>query len=100
MNTDGIVSILVGVLRVHTLGDRSKCIGEASVLLHLSALLSGELAVAGDVLERLVDVYVAGCLIEQRAAGIELGLHTRKHVVHSGEVYYLLAKLGTLLGIR
>ena len=75
MDADGIVGVLVGILGVHTLGNGSERVGQTGVLLHLCTLFGGELALTGNVLERLVDVYIACCLIEQRTTGVELGLH-------------------------
>ena len=75
MNLNGIVGILVGILGVHTLCQRCEGIGKAGVFLLLGALLGSELALAGDVVESLVDIHIACCLIENGATGIELGLH-------------------------
>ena len=96
---DGIVSILVGILRVHTLGQRREGIGQAGVLLEFLTLLGSELAVTLNVFECFVDVDVTSRLIQERTTGIQLGLHRSQHIIDSGEVDDLLTELGTLLGI-
>ena len=86
MYLDGVVCVLVGILRVHTLSKRGECVGKARVLLQFCALLRCELALARDVLKSLVDVYVACCLIEDRTTGVELSLDACNHVVNSREL--------------
>ena len=97
MDRDGIVGVLVGVLRVHTLGQRGEGVGQTLILLQFLFLLRCQLAVTLDVLQALVDVDVTSGFIEQTAAGIELGLHAREHIVDSGEVDDFVAELLTLL---
>ena len=99
MDADGIVSVLVGVLRVHTLGQWGEGVSQTLILLQLLLLLRCELTVALDILEALVDINISGCLVEQRTTGIELSLHAREHIIDSGEVDDLITKLLALLGI-
>ena len=75
MNLNGIVGILVGILGVHTLCQRSEGVSQTCIFLLLSTLLGSEFALAGNVVESLVDIHIACCLIENGATGIELGLH-------------------------
>ena len=100
MDADGIVGVLVGVLRVHTLGQWGEGISQTLVLLQLLLLLGLQFAIALDVLEALVDIYIAGCFIEQCTTGIEFSLHAREHIIDSGEVDDLITKLLTLLSVR
>ena len=65
MNRNGIVSILISELRVHTLCQWSERISQTSVALQLGTLLWSELAVALNVLECLVNIYVASSHVEQ-----------------------------------
>ena len=97
MDLDAVVGVLVGILRVHTLGQWCEAVSEFAVLLEFLLLLGSEFALTLDVLEALVDVNVAGCLVEQCAAGVELGLHDGKHVVDSREVDDFLATAGKLM---
>ena len=60
MDADGIIGILVGILRVHTLCQWSEGISEALVLLHLLFLFRSQFAVALNVLQALVDIHIAG----------------------------------------
>ena len=75
MNLYGVVGILVGILRVHTLCQWCEGISQTSVFLLLLTLLRSEFALAGNIVESLVDVNVTCCLIENGTAGIELCLH-------------------------
>ena len=75
MNLYGVVGVLVGILGVHTLCQRCEGIGKASVFLLLGTLLWSEFALAGNVVESLVDINVACCLVENGATGIKLCLH-------------------------
>ena len=99
MDLDAVVGVLVGILRVHTLGQRREAVGKLAKLLEFLLLLGSEFALTLDVLEALVDVNVAGCLVEQCATGVELGLHDGKHVVNGGEVDDFLAELTAILGV-
>ena len=65
----------------------------------LLALLGLEFALAGNVVESLVYVYIARALVEQGTAGVELGLHERQHVVNGREVDNGLAKLLAVAGV-
>ena len=65
MDADGIVGILVGILRVHALGQRGEGICQTGVLLEFLTLIGSEFAVALYVFQALVDVYIAGCLVQQ-----------------------------------
>ena len=58
-----VVSVLVGIFAVHTLSQRSKCIGQLAEFLHLCTLLRSEFALTCDILQSLVDVHVASSLI-------------------------------------
>ena len=99
VDRDGVVGILVGIFRVHSLGQRRESIGHALIFLHLLAFLRGEGAFAGNILQCLVNVDVTCRLIKQRAACIQLGLHARNHIIHRRERDNLLAELSTFLGI-
>ena len=90
---DGIVGVLVGILRVHTLCQRSEGIGKTRVLLKLLALLGCKLALTRDVLKGLVDINVACCLVEDRAACVEFSLDAGYHIVYGRELYNLCIKL-------
>ena len=63
VNLDTVVAVLVGVFGVHALGERRAGTGELLVELEFCLLLVGELAGALDVLESLVDIHIAGCLV-------------------------------------
>ncbi len=65
MDADSIVGVLVGILGVHTLSQWGEGISQTLVLLQLLLLLGCELAVALDILEALVYVYISGCLVQQ-----------------------------------
>ena len=99
MDRDRVVGSLVSILRVDTLCQWCKGISKASVLLHLLTLLRGELLVTCDIFQSLVDIDVAGSLIQERTTSIEFCLHTREHIVDSWEVDNLLAELCTILSI-
>ena len=99
VNLDGVVSVLVAIFRVHALGEWRERIGQFAEVLLFHALLRREFAFAGDVVKRLVDVNVAGALIKQCAAGVELGFHEGQHVVNGGEIDDGFAKLLTVAGI-
>ena len=64
VNRNSIVSVLVGVFRVHTLCQWSERIGKARIKFHFLALFWGERAVASDVFECLVDINVASGLVK------------------------------------
>ena len=99
VHLDAVVGVQVGVFGVHALGERSACAGELLVELEFSLLLVGELAGALDVLEALVDVHVAGCLVQERAACVEACLDVGNHLIDGGEVHDSLAELLTVLGV-
>ncbi len=99
VNLDAVVGVQVGVFGVHALGQRRACAGELLVELEFCLLLVGELTGALDVLEALVDVYVAGCLVQQCAACVEASLDVGNHFVHSREVHDGLAELLAVLGV-
>ena len=96
MYLNAVVGILVGVLGVHTLGQRGEAVGQFGVELLLLALLGCEFALAGNVVEGFVDVYVAAGLVQQSTTGVELGLHDGEHVVNGREVDDFLAELLTV----
>ena len=97
VNLYGVVGVLVGVLGVHALGNGREGVGQAGVFLLLLALLGRQLALAGNVVEGLVYVNVACCLVQYRASGVELCLHARQHVVDCGEVNDGCVELAALL---
>ena len=97
MNLDAVVGVQVGVFGVHALGKRSACRGELLVELEFCLLLVGELAGALDVLEALVDVHVAGCLVQECAACVEACLDVGNHLVDGWEVHDGLAELLAVL---
>ena len=99
VNLDAVVGVQVGVFGVHALGQRRACTGELLIELEFGLLLVSELTGALDVFEALVDVHVAGCLVQECAAGIKAGLDVGKHFVHSREVYDGLAELLAVLGV-
>ena len=99
VNLDAVVAVDVSVFRVHALRERSACRGEFLVQLEFSLFFVGELAVTFDVFEALVDVHVAGCLVQQGAACVEASLDVGNHFVHSREVHDSLTELLTVLGV-
>ena len=76
-------SLTHGALRLT--GKRRACAGEFLVELEFCLLLVGELAGALDVLEALVDIYIAGCLVQQGAASVKASLDVGNHLVDGGE---------------
>ena len=99
VHLDAVVGVQVRVFGVHALGKRSACAGELLVELEFCLLLVGELAGALDVLEALVDVHVAGCLVQECAACVEASLDVGNHLVDGGEVHDGLAELLAVLGV-
>ena len=99
MNLDTVVGVLVGIFGVHTLGQRCEGVGHLGEAFLLLTFFGRQLAFAGDVVQCLVDVDVARSLVEQRAAGVELGLHRSQHVVNGGELDDGLAELLAVFGI-
>ena len=97
VHLDAVVGVQVGVFGVHALRKRSACGGELLVTLEFRLLLVGELAGALDVLEALVDVHVAGCLVQECAASVKASLDVGNHLVDGGEVHDGLAELLTVL---
>lgn len=97
VHLDAVVGVQVGVFGVHTLGERGASGGELLVELELGLLLVGELAGALDVLEALVDVHVAGCLVQECAACVEACLDVGNHLVDGREVHDCLAELLAVL---
>ena len=88
-------SLTHGALRLT--GKRRACAGEFLVELEFCLLLVGELAGALDVLEALVDIHVAGYLVQERTACVEACLDVGYHFVHSREVHDCLAELLAVL---
>ena len=78
-------------------GKRSACGSELLVFLEFSLFFVSELAVTFDVFEALVDIHVAGCLVQEGAAGIKASLDVGKHFVDGREVDDGLAELLTVL---
>ncbi len=99
VNLDAVVAVDVCVFGVHTLCKRSACRGELLVQLEFGLFFVGELAVTFDVFEALVDVHVAGCLVQQGAACVEASLDVGNHFVDGREVHDGLAELLTVLGV-
>lgn len=99
MDLDAVVGVLVAVFAAHALGHGGQGVGELGVLLHLGALLGSEAALAGDVLVSLVHVDETRGLVEQAAAGVELGLHHGEHLADGGELDDGLAELAALHGV-
>ena len=97
VNLDAVVGVQVGVFGVHALRKRRASRSELLVELELSLLLVGELAGALDVLESLVDIHVAGCLVQEGAACIEASLDVRNHFVDGREVHDSLTELLAVL---
>ena len=97
VNLDAVVAVDVGVFGVHALGKRSACRGELLVQLEFGLFFVGELAVTFDIFEALVDVHVAGCLVQQSAACVEACLDVRNHLVDGREVHDGLAELLAVL---
>ena len=59
VHLDAVVSVLVRIFGVHTLCKRCESVGQSGVFLLFLALFRGELALACDVVEGLVDVHIA-----------------------------------------
>ena len=99
VHLDAVVGVQVGVFGVHALGERRASGSELLVKLEFCLLLVGELAGALDVLEALVDVHVAGCLVQECAACVEACLDVGNHLIDGGEVHDGLAELLAVLGV-
>ena len=99
VNLDAVVGVQVRVFGVHALGQRRASRGEFLVELEFGLLLVGELAGALDVFEALVDVHVAGCLVQECAASVEACLDVGNHLVDGREVHDGLAELLAVLGV-
>ena len=84
VHLDAVVGVQVGVFGV-------------LVELEFCLLLVGELAGALDVLEALVDVYIAGCLVQECAACVEACLDVGNHFIDGGEVHDGLTELLAVL---
>ena len=99
VHLDAVVGVQVGVFGVHALRKRSASGGELLVELEFCLLLVGELAGALDVLEALVDIYIAGCLVQECTASVEASLDVGNHLIDGREVHDGLAELLAVLGI-
>ena len=97
VNLDTVVAVLVCVFGVHALGERRASGSELLVKLEFLLFVIGELAGALDVLEALVDVHVAGCLVQEGAACIEASLDVGNHLIDGREVHDGLAELLAVL---
>ncbi len=87
VNLYAVVGVQVRVFGVHALRKRSASGGELLVTLEFSFFLVGELAGAFDVLEALVDIHVAGCLVQACAACVEAcAVHEGHHVLDETEL--------------
>ena len=60
---DAVVCILVAVFAVHALGKRGEGVGELLVFLQFLTLLGSKLAFACNILQGLVDIHIACCLV-------------------------------------
>ena len=99
VNLNTVVSVLVGIFRVHTFGQRCKGIGHLGVALLLLTFFGRQLAFAGDVIQGFVDVNITRSLVKQRATSVEFCLHGRQHVVYGRELDDGFAKLLAVLGV-
>ena len=99
VNLDAVVGVQVGVFGVHALRERCASRSELLVKLEFSLLLVGELAGALDVFEALVDIYIAGCLVQECTASVEASLDVGNHLIDGREVHDGLAELLAVLGI-
>ena len=80
MHLNTVVSVLVSILRGHTLGNRCEGISQLRECLALCALLGCQflailLALALYVFESLIDIYEARGSVIERTACVELSLH-------------------------
>ena len=99
VHLDAVVGVQVCVFGVHALRKRRASRSELLVELEFRLLLVGELAGALDVLEALVDVHVACCLVQECTACVEACLDVGNHFIDGGKVHDSLAELLTVLGI-
>ncbi len=99
VNLDAVVGVQVGVFGVHALRKRRASRGEFLVQLEFCLFFVGELAGALDVFEALVDIDVAGCLVQECAASVEASLDVGNHLVDGREVHDGLAELLAVLGV-
>ena len=88
-------SLTHGALRLT--GKRRASRSEFLVELEFSLLLVGELTGALDVLEALVDIHVAGCLVQECTACVEACLDVGNHLVDGREVHDCQAELLAVL---
>ena len=99
MNLDAVVSILIGIFRVHTFCQRSEGVGKFGILLLFLAFFRSQFAFASNVVQRFVDVNVAGSLVQLGASCIQLSFHNSQHVIYSREFDDGLAELLAVFGI-
>ena len=99
VNLDAVVGVQVRVFGVHALRKRRASRSELLVQLEFGLFFVGELTGALDVLEALVDVHVAGCLVQECTASVEASLDVGNHLVDGGEVHDGLAELLAVLGV-
>src|SRR3712207_7999619 len=81
MNRNCVVSILVGVFRVHTLCQWRESISQTTVLLHFLALLGSQLTLTGDVFQSLVNIHITSCHVKKRSEEHTSELQSRQYLV-------------------
>ena len=86
MHLNAVVRVLVGILTVHAFSQRCKRIGQTAVLFEFRTLFGIEFAFAADVLQCLIDIDIACCLVKQCTTGIETSLDIGNHFCHSREL--------------
>ena len=99
MHLDTVVSILVGVFRIHTLGQWRKTVGQFGILLLFGTLFRRQLAFAGYVVQCLVNIHITRSLVQQRATCVQLGFHRGQHVIYGREVDDGLTELFTVFRV-
>ena len=99
VDLDGVVGLLVGVLRREELDERREAVGQAVVELHLLTLITFERTLVRDMAVLLVDLDEARRLVQQRTDTLQLGLHVGEHLRNGREADDRLAELLTLLGV-
>ena len=99
MNLDAIVTILVGILRVHTLCQRRKGIGQTAIFLQFLTFLGFQFTLAGNVFQSLVYIDITSGLIQQSATSIKASLNIANHLSYSRELDNGLTKLLTIASI-
>ncbi len=99
MNLDAVVGVLVAIFRRKAFCHGGEGVGKFLVIFEFLAFVGCERTLTGYVFEHLVEVDIAGALVEKRAGSVELGFHHGKHFRHSREFDDSLAKLTAVLSI-